>query len=55
MALGVYQFIIACYYLGAVWRRTLYSAANAYEDFSYRCSRSRHKMPLVARARASFG
>ena len=38
VALGAYQFIIACYYLAAVWRRTLYASANSYDNFRY----SRH-------------
>ena len=35
MALVAYQFVVACYYLAAVWRRTLYASANSYDDFRY--------------------
>ena len=35
MALVAYQFVVACYYVAAVWRRTLYASANAYDDFRH--------------------
>ena len=38
VSLGAYQFVVACYYLAAVWRRTLYASANSYDNFRY----SRH-------------
>ena len=35
VALGAYHFVVTCFYLAAVWRRTLYSSANSYDDFRY--------------------
>ena len=35
VALVAYQFVVACYYVAAVWRRTLYASANAYDDFRH--------------------